>query len=255
MPSIAENLAEVRGRIAAAAARAGRKASEITLLAVTKYTGLAEIEALMAAGCTELGESRPQQLWQRAAALSDRPVHWHMIGHLQRNKVARTLPLVAMIQSVDSLRLAVALDEEAGKISRRVPVLLEVNISGEVGQARLGPGEHRAGPGRVGRLWAPRNPRSDVHGRTGGRPRSARGATLPRSSSLGERLRRSSPAELTWHELSMGMSGDYEIAIEEGATIVRVGSALFEEIRCILTERFVDNCQARRSLQSQFSPS
>ena len=86
---IAENVAEIRGRMAAAAARAGRPAEDVRLVAVTKYVGLDEIRALVAAGCTDLGESRPQQLWDRAAELRDLPVRWHMIGHIQRNKVER----------------------------------------------------------------------------------------------------------------------------------------------------------------------
>ncbi len=126
---IRENVAKVRSRMAAAAARAGRRAEDVQLVAVTKYVGVDEIRALAAAGCTDLGESRPQQLWERAAELCDLPVRWHMIGHMQRNKVERTLPLVAMIHSLDSLRLAEAIHAAAGTLGRRVPVLLEVNIS------------------------------------------------------------------------------------------------------------------------------
>ena len=104
--------------MAAAAARAGRQAEDVRLVAVTKYVGPEEIRALVAAGCTDLGESRPQQLWDRAAELRDLPVRWHMIGHMQRNKVERTVPLVAMIHSLDSLRLAEAIDAAAGKLDR-----------------------------------------------------------------------------------------------------------------------------------------
>ena len=138
---ISENVAEVRGRMAAAAARAGRHAEEVRLVAVTKYVGLDEIRALVAAGCTDLGESRPQQLWDRAAELCDLPIRWHMIGHMQRNKVERTLPLVAMIHSLDSLRLAEAIDAAAGKMDRTVPVLLEVNISREPAKHGFAPEE------------------------------------------------------------------------------------------------------------------
>ena len=109
---IAENVARVRGRIAEAAARAGRTASDVTLVAVTKYVSAEMVRPLVAAGCVDLGESRPQQLWEKAAALADLPIRWHLIGHLQRNKVRRTLPLVAMIHSVDSPRLLAAIDEE-----------------------------------------------------------------------------------------------------------------------------------------------
>lgn len=116
---IAENVASVRGRIADAAARSGRTAADIMLVAVTKYVSADLIHPLVEAGCNDLGESRPQQLWEKAAALADLPIRWHFVGHLQRNKVRRTLPLVAMIHSVDSLRLLAAIDED-----RRSPLPL-----------------------------------------------------------------------------------------------------------------------------------
>ena len=104
---IAENVAGVHRRIAEAARRSGRRADEITLLAVTKYVGVDEVRALAAAGCTELGESRPQQLWQKTAALAELPVNWHMIGHLQRNKVRQTLPSVAMTRIAIKVSLCI----------------------------------------------------------------------------------------------------------------------------------------------------
>ena len=127
---VAENLALVRERIAAAAQRSGRAADQVTLVAVTKYAELETIRALVEAGCRDLGESRPQQLWQRAEVLASRGIRWHLIGHLQRNKVAHTLPLVSLLQSCDSLRLAEAIAQSAAAQSiERVPVLVEVNIS------------------------------------------------------------------------------------------------------------------------------
>ena len=116
---IGENLSLVREHIATAAMRSGRRGEDIKLVAVTKYVGKAEIEALVAAGCTDLGESRPQQLWQRAEELADLPIRWHLIGHLQRNKVRRTLPLASMIHSADSLRIIKAIDETAAELGRR----------------------------------------------------------------------------------------------------------------------------------------
>ena len=109
---IAENVAGIRGRIADAAARSGRSADAVTLVAVTKYVAADVIRRVVAAGCRDLGESRPQQLWERAEELADLPIRWHLIGHLQRNKVRRTLPLVTMLHSVDSPRLLAAIDEE-----------------------------------------------------------------------------------------------------------------------------------------------
>ena len=116
--SIADNLRRVRERIASAAAAAGRDAGEVTLVGVTKYVGVREALELVEAGCSDLGESRPQELWSKAgelASASGSPVsevHWHLIGHLQRNKLRRTLPLVSLIHSVDSERLLAAIDAE-----------------------------------------------------------------------------------------------------------------------------------------------
>ncbi|MGA2035570.1 MAG: YggS family pyridoxal phosphate-dependent enzyme [Thermoguttaceae bacterium] len=238
---IAENLARVRERMACAAARAGRDAAEITLLAVTKYAGLAEIRALAEAGCREWGESRPQQLWQRAETLADLSPRWHLIGHLQRNKVRRTLPLVALIHSVDSLRLVAALDEAAGGLSQFSfdengtvpfgradacpPLLLEVNVSGEPAKGGLAAAD-------VGPLLerVPQYGRVRVRGLMcmAGLEGDAARRDFAALRTLRDRLRPNCPDGLTLDELSMGMSGDYEVAIEEGSTLVRIGSALFE---------------------------
>ena len=199
------------------------------LVAVTKYVGPDEIRALVAAGCTDLGESRPQQLWERAAELRDLPVRWHIIGHIQRNKVERTLPLVAMVHSLDSLRLAETIDAAAGRIaSNRVPVLLEVNISRE-------PAKHGFAPEEIEPLLPKLIELEQIDirglmcmaGLEGGGDEARRDFAGLRT--LRDRLQAGCPATVRLDELSMGMSGDYEIAIEEGATIVRIGSALFEK--------------------------
>lgn len=226
---IAENVAEIRRRMAAAAARARRRAEEVQLVAVTKYVGLGEIRALVAAGCTDLGESRPQQLWDRAAELGDLPIRWHMIGHMQRNKVDRTLPLAAMIHSIDSLRLAEAIDAAAGKLNRKAPILLEVNISHEPAKQGFAPVELDSVLPKLGALK-----RLDIRGLMcmagleGGSAEARREFADLRT--LRDRLQSNGPENICLAELSMGMSGDFEIAIEEGATIVRVGSALFEKL-------------------------
>ncbi|MBN2473301.1 MAG: YggS family pyridoxal phosphate-dependent enzyme [Pirellulales bacterium] len=226
---ISENLREVRGRIADAAARSGRPAEAITLVGVTKYVGAAESRTLAMAGCTALGESRPQQLCEKAETLHDLQVCWHMIGHLQRNKVRRTLPLIDMIESADSPRLVEAIDRIAAGCSRRVPMLLEVNISGETAKHGFDPTavepflEQLAGYRHV-----------EVRGLmcmasfTGGLEAARRDFAALRG--LRDRLRGKCPQGVALDELSMGMSGDYEVAIEEGATIVRVGSALFHGV-------------------------
>jgi pyridoxal phosphate enzyme (YggS family) len=234
---IADNVAAVRGRIAEAAARAGCAVDDVRLVAVTKYVGTEEIRALVAAGCADLGESRPQQLWDRSAELRDLPVRWHMIGHVQRNKVERTVPLVAMIHSLDSLRLAEAIDAAAGKLDTnpkrergqllKVPVLLEVNISRDPAKHGFAPAEIEPLLPKLGEL-AHLEIRGlmCMAGLEGGGDEARRDFANMRT--LRDRLRASSPVNVRLDELSMGMSGDYEIAIEEGATIVRIGSALFE---------------------------
>src|SRR3990172_7979550 len=145
--SIADNLRRTHERIARAAGAAGRSADEITLVAVTKYVGAKKVRELVQAGCTDLGESRPQELWSKAGELGELalasgetvpPIHWHLVGHLQRNKIRRTLPLVSIIHSVDSERLLAAIDAEwqtlaatQSDLRPAVRVLLEVNTSGE----------------------------------------------------------------------------------------------------------------------------
>ncbi len=224
---IAENVTRVQGRIAEAAARAGRTANQVTLVAVSKYVGPAEVRALVEAGCSRLGESRPQQLWDKADALADLPIRWHMIGHLQRNKVRRTLPLVEMIQSADSPRLVAAIDRTAAELSQTIAILLEVNISGESAKHGFVPAEVEPALEELALC-----DRVEVRGLMcmAGFAAASQDARRDFAALRGlrDRLRENCPDGIALDELSMGMSGDYEVAIEEGATIVRVGSALFE---------------------------
>jgi pyridoxal phosphate enzyme (YggS family) len=226
---IAENLGAVRRQIAEAAERCRRRPEEITLVAVTKYVGEAEIRTLVAAGCTVLGENRPQQLWQEAAAVEDLPVRWHLIGHLQRNKVRRTLPLVRMVESVDSTRLAAAIDRVAGELSLSVPILLEVNVSGEAAKHGFAPEQVEPA---LEELAGYRNVEVRglmcMAGLAGGPP--AAQEDFARLRQLRDRLRKNCPETVQLDELSMGMSADFELAIQEGATIVRVGSALYRGV-------------------------
>ena len=129
----------VRERIAAACARAGRSPDDVRLVAVTKTVPVEVAAVITELGVRNLGESRPQELWRKAAALPG--ASWHLIGHLQRNKVERTVPLVRMIHSADSLRLLSALDQEAGRQGRALDVLLEVNASREVNKHGFAPEE------------------------------------------------------------------------------------------------------------------
>lgn len=232
MERIAANLAEVRDRIAVAARGAGRSPDEVRLVAVTKYVDAATTRLLFDAGCTDLGESRPQQLWDKAAALNDAAIRWHLIGHLQRNKVRRTLPLVHLIHSGDGLRLLEELDRDTAALAGRSPlaVLLEVNVSGETAKHGFAPDDL---PKHVETLAAFKH--LDVRGLMAmagldDDPTSAR-RDFARLRELRDRLRREWSGRFALDELSMGMSGDYEAAIAEGATLVRVGSALFEGVR------------------------
>jgi pyridoxal phosphate enzyme (YggS family) len=226
---IAENVDAVRRRIAEAAGRSGRRADEITLVAVTKYVGVDECRALAAAGCTELGESRPQQLWQKTAALADLPVNWHMIGHLQRNKARQTLPSVAMIHSVDSRRLLRAIDRTAGELGLCLPILLEVNISGEEAKHGFEPGEIQPLLGELPSLTHVSVRGLMCMASWGGGHHEAR-ADFAKLRRMREQLEPNCPTGVVLDELSMGMSGDFDVAIEEGSTMVRVGSALYEGI-------------------------
>jgi len=228
---VAENLEHVRDRIARAAARGGRSKEAVTLVAVTKYADIDAVRALIEAGCHDLGESRPQQLWQRADALGGTAVRWHLIGHLQRNKVSRTVGIVTLIHSCDSTRLARAVDESAAAAQREspLPVLLEVNIAEEPAKHGYAPGDISAALPELARL-----DHLQIRGlmAMAGRPDdpAAARADFCRLRQLRDRLSVEAPPNIKLDELSMGMSGDFEIAIEEGATIVRVGSALFEGV-------------------------
>ena len=227
--SIAENLAEVQQRIGAAARRSGRSPEAVTLVAVSKYVSAELTSELVEAGCRELGEARPQELWRKAGSLSQPGIHWHLIGHLQTNKVRRTVPLVLLIQSIDSQNLLDVVNREAAALGRTIPVLLEVNISGDATKHGLVPDAVRAIVERSGE-W----PAVQIRGLMGMAALEG-GIDVARKNFADLRNLRDGIAAAglpggSLQELSMGMSDDYEAAIEEGATIVRVGSALFEGI-------------------------
>src|SRR5262249_42161323 len=130
--------AAVEDRIARACRRRGRLRNDVTLVAITKTISIETAALLLELGLLDLGENRPQEVWRKAAGLPS-TIRWHMVGHLQRNKVERTLPLVKLIHSVDSIRLLAALDEEGAKQSRTIDVLLEVNASREASKGGFSP--------------------------------------------------------------------------------------------------------------------
>lgn len=223
--TIRNNLESIQSRIERACSRCGRSPDDVQLIAVTKYAewawvlALAEIHAV-------LGESRPQQLAERQPRLPN--CQWNLIGHLQRNKARLAIRHADVIHSVDSIRLLQRLNATAQESSRRLPVLLQVNVAGEESKSGFDPaslvdswqsisdaaGSHLKLAGLMTMA-----PRSDS-------PESAR-PVFARLAALRQQLnahRTASP--LT--ELSMGMSGDFEVAIEEGATMIRVGSSIFD---------------------------
>ncbi len=226
---ITANLQGVRQRIADAAAHSGRAAGEVQLVAVTKYVSAEITGLLIDAGCHHLGESRPQDLWRKDAELAGRDVQWHMIGHLQRNKVRRTLPLVECIHSIDSIQTLAAIDRIADELKLRPGVLIEINVSGDASKDGLPPDDAPLFLSQAAEL-----PHLQIEGlmcmaALDGDADVAR-RNFADLRELRDRLRPTCPPNIRLKELSMGMSGDYEIAIEEGATIVRVGSALFKGI-------------------------
>jgi pyridoxal phosphate enzyme (YggS family) len=230
---IAGNVAEVRHRIAAACRQAGRPAESVRLVAVTKYVSADVTSLVLEAGLTDLAESRPQAVWTKAVALASAQPQpsWHLIGHLQRNKVRRTLPLLAMLHTLDSLRLLEAIAQEtpaeAGPERTVCDVLVEVNLTAD-------PGRSGAAIADVPALIraAAASPAIRLRGLMGmaGHPDAAAADArrdFARLRTLRDELATTLPEPGLLAELSMGMSGDFEAAILEGATIVRVGSALF----------------------------
>jgi pyridoxal phosphate enzyme (YggS family) len=222
MNPVAANLAQVRAAIHQACGAAGRDARDVRLLPVTKTHPVAAISQAMAAGCAEFGENRVQELAAKAAVLPE--ARWVVIGHLQRNKAGVACALAHEVQSVDSLRLAEALQrhlDHAGG-SARLRVMVEVNTSGEATKAGVAPDQ-------VGELTAQLRglDHLDVVGlMTVAHPDPDRAdhcfATL---AELRERLRQRDGTG--WDELSMGMSGDFAAAIRHGSTCLRIGTAIF----------------------------
>jgi pyridoxal phosphate enzyme (YggS family) len=224
---LAANLDKVRQRIAAACERAGRPADSVTLLAVTKTQPPEVVAEAARLGLVVFGENKVQEAKAKIALCPGR-LRWHMIGHLQSNKCRDAVGLFGMIQSVDSLALAEEINKRAEQAARTMPILLEVNIVGEASKFGYRPEQLLAELSKVNSL-----PRLELNGLM----------TVPPWTPTPERVR---PVFRKLREikqqceqllgaplpqLSMGMTGDFEVAIEEGATLVRIGTALFGERR------------------------
>jgi len=221
MAGLADNLERVRERIVRAAVRSGRDAAAVTLVAVTKGHPAETIHALYALGIRDFGENRVQEALPKME-LALPGARWHMIGHLQENKINKILAQVFMIQSLDSLELARALDVRAGREGRCIPALLEVKTSRE-------PGKHGFDPSAAEDAYraAAALPGLELRGLMTMAPYAAPESELRACfGSLRRLLERLHDCPASPSVLSMGMSDDFEIAIEEGATVVRIGRAI-----------------------------
>jgi hypothetical protein len=215
--SIADNLKQVNERVARACARAGRDPAGVTLVAVSKTVDAGTVREAFAAGQRHFGENRVQDAAPKIAALADirRQATWHMIGHLQSNKAGKALELFDVIQSVDTAVLAGHLSRRA---SKPLPILLEINVSGEPSKSGLAPAQLCAAMAAVRAL-----PNLEIRGLMTMAPLGAG----PKEARLVFRRLRELRDRHGLKELSMGMTDDFEVAVEEGATLVRVGRAIF----------------------------
>jgi hypothetical protein len=222
---ISENLAEVQRRIREACERSGRSADDVTLIAVSKTKPLEDLQTAYAAGSRNFGENKVQEIVQKAPQMPQ-DTRFHMIGHLQRNKVRQVLPLVKLIHSVDSLRLAEQIEDDAVKAGLDIDILLEVNVAGEESKFGLAPEEVEETARRISSL-------SHVHIR--GLMTIAPFVDDPEDNreifkklyQLAVDIRSKNIDNIDMSVLSMGMTGDYEVAVEEGATMIRVGTGIF----------------------------
>src|ERR1700733_7999128 len=229
--SIAENIASIHERIAAAARRAGRNPREIALMAVSKTHPPECIREAYAAGLKLFGENRVQEFASKIGDLQNLPdADWHMIGHLQTNKAAKTVELFHAVDSVDSLKLAEKLNAAAGHARKKLQVLIEINVGGEAAKSGLAPGSPALEEVLIA---APRLEALSFRGLMSvppftEEPHDARPYFRKLRELRDSTARRKLPA-LAMDQLSMGMSHDFEVAIEEGSTCVRVGTAIFGE--------------------------
>ena len=224
--SIADRLTEVRARIAAAARSAGRDPSSVRLIAVSKTVPLDLIREAWHAGQRDFGENRVQEGLQKIATSADLEIRWHLLGHLQTNKARKAAAAFATLQSVDSVALLQKLDQAAGEAGTRPELLIQVDLAGETTKVGAAPGDVprllEAASGLtaaqvVGLMALP--PAPDT-------PEDAR-PWFRRLRGLRDEWRAAGVPDSMLRELSMGMSGDFEVAIQEGATMVRVGTSIF----------------------------
>jgi len=226
MLDITENVARVGERIASACRRCGRRPEDVKLLAISKTFPAESIRAAYQAGLRDFGENRVQEAQAKRPALSDLSIMWHLVGHLQTNKAGTARELFHWVHSVDSFRLAQKLDQATRPGAGRLPVLLEVNLGGEESKAGIGEKELLPLAKQVSRLAT-----LEVRGLMVIPPFFDDPAQVRpffrRLRELGREIEARNIPNVSMRELSMGMSHDFEVAIEEGSTIIRVGTAIF----------------------------
>jgi len=224
---IRENLAQVSENIEKACDRAGRDPEQVTLIAVSKTKPVAMLQEAYKCGCREFGENKVQELVEKYGQMPE-DVKWHMIGHLQRNKVKYIVDKVVLIHSVDSLKLAEEIDREAAKKQVEVSLLLEVNIAGEESKFGVKPEEAEQLARDIARL-----PNVRIKGLMAIAPYvenpEENRQYFARLKQLSVDISSKNIDNVNMTVLSMGMSGDYMVAVEEGATYVRVGTGIFGE--------------------------
>ena len=224
---IKENVADVEAKIQAACDRSGRKREDVTLIAVSKTKPVSDIYEVMETGIKDYGENKVQELCDKIETIHE-PLNWHMIGHLQRNKVKYIVDKVSMIHSVDSLRLAEQINLEAAKKNVEVDILIEVNVAEEDSKFGLSTEEVIDMVQSIAKL-----PNVHIKGLMTVAPFTddpeENRPYFRNLKQLAVDIAHKNIDNLTMNVLSMGMTGDYEVAIEEGATMVRVGTGIFGE--------------------------
>ncbi len=225
---IAENVTNFQSRLRLACNRAGRSGDDVTLVAVSKTFGAEAVRGAFSAGLADLGENYVQELTTKRAQLADLPLRWHFIGRLQTNKVRALVDFIHLVHSVDSFRLAAEIDKRAGSIGRTIDVLIEVHTTDEPTKSGVPPGEVRELVKRISSLSSVRVQGLMTMGPFSDDPDDSRPSfrTLAR---LAREIEGEGIEGVSMKKLSMGMTHDFEIAVEEGATILRIGTAIFGE--------------------------
>ncbi len=225
---ISSRVEKIHRRIEAAAARAGRSAESVRLVVVTKYRAVAQIEEAIRAGVTDIGENRVREAEQKQSTLAEKDVAWHLVGHLQSNKAKRAVVMFDWIHSVDSIEIARRLSRQATEQEKTQRVLVQVDLAGEEAKSGLPAGEIFGALEEMSRLECLSVEGLMVLPPYLPDPEEVR-PYFARLRELSDAARARGCARGPLEELSMGMSHDFEVAIEEGATMVRIGTALFGE--------------------------